>query len=262
MSDQAFRAIGATTFLSPLPAVLVSCRGTEPGFDRDNMITIGWTGVINSDPPMVYVSIRKERHSHAQVSQSGVFCINLTDETLCRATDYCGVKSGRDVDKFAELGLHAFEVEGFGAPALAEAPLFLCCRVERVIELGSHDMFMAKVEQVYVRDSLFREDGSLKMADFELVCYAHGEYFALKDRPMGFFGYSVANEDVIRRRLVEPYEKKKDKKEKKEKKAKADKPDKKEQHKDKKEKKAKPGKKKHAFRMRMQDAPVKPRTNA
>lgn len=261
MSDQAFRAIGATTFLSPLPAVLVSCRGTEPGFDRNNMITIGWTGVINSDPPMVYVSIRKERHSHAQVSQSGVFCINLTNEALCRATDYCGVKSGRDVDKFAELGLHAFEVEGFGAPALAEAPLFLCCRVDRVLELGSHDMFIAKVEQVYVRADLFKEDGSLRMADFELMCYTHGEYFALKDRPMGFFGYSVASDEVIRRRLVEPYEKKKDKKEKK---AKADKPGKKEHRDDKgkKEKKTKPGKKKHAFRMRMQDAPVKPRTNA
>lgn len=207
MSDTSFRAIGATTFLSPLPAVLVSCCGTEPGYDRDNMITIGWTGVINSDPPMVYVSIRKERHSHAQVSQSGVFCINLTNQALCRAADYCGVKSGRDTDKFADLGLHAFRVEGFDAPALAEAPLFLCCRVERVVELGSHDMFIARVEQVYVRDGLFLEDGSLRMADFELVCYAHGEYFALKDRPMGFFGYSVAREDVIRRRLIEPYEK-------------------------------------------------------
>ncbi|MBR2942982.1 MAG: flavin reductase family protein [Clostridia bacterium] len=208
MSDNTFRAIGATTFLSPLPAVLVSCKGTEPGFDRANMITIGWTGVINSDPPMVYVSIRKERHSHAQVKQSGVFCINLTTQALCKATDYCGVKSGRDTDKFADLGLHAFYPDGFDAPALQEAPLFLCCRVKQVVELGSHDMFIANVEQVYVRDSLFKEDGSLRMSDFELISYAHGEYFALKDRPIGFFGYSVAREDIIRRRLVEPYEKK------------------------------------------------------
>jgi len=211
LPDNMFRAIGATTFLSPLPAVLVSCKGTEPGFDRANMITIGWTGVINSDPPMVYVSIRKERHSHAQVSQSGMFCINLTTQALCKATDYCGVKSGRDTDKFADLGLHAFDVEGFGAPALAEAPLFLCCRVEKVVELGSHDMFMARVEQVYVRDSLFKEDGSLRMSDFELMSYAHGEYFALKDRPIGFFGYSVAREEVVRRRLGEPEKKEKEK---------------------------------------------------
>ena len=208
MSENAFRAIGATTFLSPLPAVLVSCKGTQPGFDRENMITIGWAGVINSDPPMVSVSIRKERHSHAQISQSGVFCVNLTTEALCKATDYCGVKSGRDVDKFKELGLTAFYPEGVDAPALAEAPLFLCCRVNRVLELGSHDMFIANVEQVYVRDSLFQENGSLRMSDFELICYAHGEYFALRERPIGFFGYSVAKEDIIRRRLVEPYEKK------------------------------------------------------
>ena len=207
MAENTFRAIGATTFLSPLPAVLVSCRGTEPGFDRDNMITIGWAGVINSDPPMVSVSIRKERHSHAQISQSRAFCVNLTTQDLCRATDYCGVKSGRDTDKFADLGLHALEVENFPAPALAEAPLFLCCRVERIVELGSHDMFIARVEQVYVRDSLFKEDGSLRMSDFKLISYAHGEYFALKERPIGFFGYSVAREDVVRRRLVEPYQK-------------------------------------------------------
>ena len=208
MSDNQFRAIGATTFLSPLPAVLVSCKGTQPGFDRENMITIGWAGVINSDPPMVSVSIRKERHSHAQISQSGVFCVNLTTQDLCKATDYCGVKSGRDVDKFKELGLTAFYPEGFDAPALGEAPLFLCCRVNRVLELGSHDMFIANVEQVYVRDSLFKADGSLHMPDFKLISYAHGEYYALKERPIGFFGYSVAKEEIIRRRLVEPYQKK------------------------------------------------------
>lgn len=206
MPENTFRAIGATTFLSPLPAVLVSCRGTQPGFDRSNMITVGWAGVVNTDPPMVSVSIRKERHSHAQISQSGAFCVNLTTQELCRATDYCGVKSGRDVDKFADLGLTAMDVEGFPAPALAQAPLFLCCRVDKVIELGSHDMFLARVEQVYVRDSLFQADGSLRMADFKLISYAHGEYFALNERPMGFFGYSIAREDVVRRRLVEPYE--------------------------------------------------------
>ena len=120
-----FRAIGPTTFLSPIPAVMLSCRGTEPGFDRDNLITIAWAGVINSDPPMISVSIRPERHSYSQIVQSGVFCLNLIGRSLCRATDYCGVKSGRDVDKFKETGLHAREVEGFPAPALDEAPAFL-----------------------------------------------------------------------------------------------------------------------------------------
>ncbi len=202
----AFRPIGATTFLAPIPAVLVSCRGTEPGFERDNLITIAWAGVVNSDPPMVSVSIRPQRHSYAQIRQSGAFCVNLVDRSLCRAADFCGVKSGRDVDKFAELGLHARQAEGFPAPALDEAPLFLCCRVERIVPLGSHDLFLARVEQVYVRDALFDEDGALHMGKANLVAYAHGEYFPLESRPQGFFGYSVAREDVLRRRLGEAAE--------------------------------------------------------
>ena len=205
MSEQNFRAIGATTFLSPVPAVVLSCRGSEPGHERPNLITIAWTGTVNSDPPMLSVSIRPERHSHAQIESSGAFCLNLIDRRLCRAADLCGVKSGRDVDKFALCGLTPRDVEGFPAPALDEAPAFLCCRVDRVIPLGSHDLFLARIEQVYVRNDLFDADGSLHMARANLVAYAHGEYFPLAPRPEGFFGYSVAREDVLRRRLIEPY---------------------------------------------------------
>ena len=201
MSDSSFRAIGACTFLSPIPAVMLSCRGTEPGYDRDNLITIAWAGVVNSAPPMVSVSIQPKRHSHAQIRQSGVFCLNLIGRDLCRATDWCGVKSGRDVDKFAELGLHKREVEGFPAVALEEAPAFLCCRVKQVVTLGSHDMFLAQVEQVYVKDGLFREDGSIDLSRAGFVAYAHGEYFPLQDAPQGFFGYSVAGEEALKRRL-------------------------------------------------------------
>lgn len=175
-----FRAIGATTFLAPIPAVMLSCRGAEPGFDRDNLITVAWAGVINSDPPMVSVSIRPSRHSYAQILQSGAFCLNLIDQPLCRAADFCGVKSGRDIDKFAEMRLHAREIEGFPAPALDEAPAFLCCRVKQRIPLGSHDLFLCAVEQVYVKDTLFDADGSLHMGRANLVSYAHGEYFPLK----------------------------------------------------------------------------------
>ena len=207
MSESAFRAIGATTFLSPVPAVMLSCRGETPGLERPNLITVAWTGVVNSDPPMLSVSIRPQRHSYAQIRESGAFCLNLIDRRLCRAADLCGVRSGRDVDKFALCGLTPREVEGFPAPALAEAPAFLCCRVDRVIPLGSHDLFLARIEQVYVRDDLFDADGSLHMARASLVAYAHGEYFPLAPRPEGFFGYSVAREDVLRRRLTEPYAK-------------------------------------------------------
>lgn len=209
--DTAFRAIGATTFLSPVPAVMLSCRGTEPDYDRDNLITVAWAGVVNSQPPMVSVSIRPERHSYAQIKQSGAFCLNLVSRPLCRATDYCGVKSGRDVDKFKEMDLTARSIEGFPAPALGEAPAFLCCRVKQIIPLGSHDMFLSEVEQVYVKEELFDADGSLHLERADLIAYAHGEYFPLKPRPEGFFGYSVAREDVLKRRLVEPYAKKKKK---------------------------------------------------
>lgn len=199
-----FRAIGATTFLSPIPAVMLSCRGTEPGFDKDNLITVAWAGVINSAPPMISVSLRPSRHSYAQIVQSGVFCLNLIDQSLCRAADFCGVKSGRDVDKFKEMRLHAREVDGFPAPALDEAPAFLCCRVQQRLPLGSHELFLCAVEDVYVKDALFGPDGSLHLGRANLVSYAHGEYFPLKPRPEGFFGYSVAREDVLRRRLGAP----------------------------------------------------------
>ena len=199
-----FRAIGATTFLAPIPAVMLSCRGTEPGFERNNLITVAWAGVVNSAPPMISVSIRPCRHSYAQIVQSGAFCLNLIDQSLCRAADFCGVKSGRDVDKFKEMHLHAREVEGFPSPALDEAPAFLCCRVKQRIPLGSHDLFLCAVEQVYVKDTFFDADGSLHIGRANLVSYAHGEYYPLKARPEGFFGYSVAREDVLRRRLGAP----------------------------------------------------------
>ena len=199
-----FRAIGATTFLAPIPAVMLSCRGTEPSFERNNLITVAWAGVVNSAPPMISVSIRPWRHSYAQIVQSGAFCLNLIDQSLCRAADFCGVKSGRDVDKFKEMHLHAREVEGFPSPALDEAPAFLCCRVKQRIPLGSHDLFLCAVEQVYVKDTFFDADGSLHIGRANLVSYAHGEYYPLKARPEGFFGYSVAREDVLRRRLSAP----------------------------------------------------------
>lgn len=201
---ESFRPIGATTLLAPIPAVMLSCRGTEPGFERPNLITVAWTGVINTSPPMISVSIRPERHSYAQIRQSGAFCLNLIGRELCRAADFCGVKSGRDVDKFAALSLHAQELEGFPAPALAEAPAFLCCRVTQVIPLGSHDLFLCRVAEVFARDALFDADGSLHLERAHLIAYAHGQYVPLGGKPEGFFGYSVAREEVVRRRLGAP----------------------------------------------------------
>lgn len=199
--SNAFRAIGPTTLLAPVPAVMLSCRGTEPGFERDNLITVAWTGIVNSDPPMLSVSIRPSRHSYAQIVQSGVFCLNLVSREMCRAADFCGVKSGRDVDKFRETGLHARAVDGFDTPAVGEAPAFLCCRVQQRIPLGSHELFLCAIEQVYARDDLFDADGSLHLERADLIAYAHGQYHPLRPRPEGFFGYAVARPEVLARRL-------------------------------------------------------------
>lgn len=207
MGNTNHRAIGATTFLSPVPAVIVSCRGTQEGFDKDNLITIAWAGVVNSDPPMLSVSVRPERHSYPQIVQSGEFIVNLIDTQLCKAADFCGVKSGRDVDKFEALSLEKRYVDGFSCAAIACAPAFACCKVVQQIHLGTHDMFIGQVSQVYVRDDLFDADGSLHLDRAGLVAYAHGQYFPLKPRPEGFFGYSVARKEVIKRRLIDPYKK-------------------------------------------------------
>ncbi|MDD6143465.1 MAG: flavin reductase family protein [bacterium] len=195
----AFREIGPTTYLSPIPSVLVGCADPANGM-KPNLITIAWAGVVCSKPPMVSISIRKERHSHALVKNTGEFTVNLIGKDLLKAMDFCGVKSGRDVDKFAHLGITAIPAPGLeAAPAIAEAPAFLSCKVRQIIELGSHDMFIGEVQQVSVADRYFREDGSINEDAMELVSYIHGTYHAVSE-PLGFFGFSVASEEALRRR--------------------------------------------------------------
>lgn len=175
------------TMLNPVPAVMVSC-----GDDKEkNIITIAWTGIINSDPPMTYVSVRKERHSHHIIKRTGEFVINLTTEKLAFATDYCGVRSGRDVDKFKEQDLTAEKSKVVGCPSIAESPVNIECRVTEVKELGTHDMFMAEIVSVSVDEELMDETGKLCLEEAGLLAYNHGHYFALMKTPIGRFGYSV-----------------------------------------------------------------------
>ena len=200
-----FRTLDPCTLLSPVPAVMVSCRGTAEG-DKPNIITIAWAGTVNSDPPMVSVSVRKERFSHDLIARSGEFVVNLVDEARCRALDSCGVRSGRDTDKFADMGLTATPALHMQyAPAIAECPAYLACKVERVVELGSHDMFIGQVVGVQVRDDLFDPDGSLHLERAGLVGYCHGVY-QKPEHVLGFFGYSVARPEVLERRM-KPYRK-------------------------------------------------------
>ncbi len=173
--------------LYPVPVVMVSCQ--RPG-ERPNIITIAWAGTICSDPVMVSISVRKERYSHDIILETGEFVINLVTDELTWATDYCGVRSGRDVDKFREMKLTPTTSTSVQVPAILESPLSLECSVKQVLELGSHDMFLAEVTAVSVDPRYMDENGEFRLNDAGLVAYSHGEYYKLGEL-IGKFGYSV-----------------------------------------------------------------------
>ena len=174
--------------LYPLPAVMVSCADASGASD---IVTVAWTGTICTNPPMLYVSIRPERASYQLIRESGEFVVNLTTRRLQRACDWCGVRSGRDYDKWAECGLTPAPAAKLElAPVIAESPVNIECKVTEVKELGSHHMFLASVEAVQVDEGLVDEKGRLDLARAGLTAYSHGEYFEL-GRRLGTFGYSV-----------------------------------------------------------------------
>ena len=187
------------TMLNPVPAVMVSCGNGS----RHNIITIAWTGIINSDPPMTYISVKKERYSHDLIKKSGEFVINLTTEKLAFATDYCGVRSGRDVDKFTEQKLTPAESKVVGCPSIAESPVNLECRVTEIKELPSHDMFMAEIVSVSVDEELIDEKGRICMEQAGLIAYNHGHYYKLRHQETGRFGYSVMKPKTRKRLAAE-----------------------------------------------------------
>lgn len=173
--------------LYPAPAVLVSTADKE---GRDNLITIAWTGTVCSDPAMTYISVRKSRYSYHMLQETGEFVINLVTKKLLFAADYCGVRSGRDVDKFEQMHLERGKAGTVCAPVVAESPVNIECKVTQVIELGSHDMFLAKVTAVQVDEAYLDAKGRLDLGRAGLVAYSHGEYREL-GKVLGTFGYSV-----------------------------------------------------------------------
>ena len=176
------------TMIYPLPAVLVSCGSKR---EEWNLMTAAWTGTVCSDPAMCYVSIRKSRLSHELISRTGEFVINITTEALARATDWCGVRSGRDYDKWKEMGLTPVKGALVDAPLVLESPVNIECKVTRVIELGSHDMFLAEVVNVQVDEELINpESGKFALEAAVPIAYSHGAYFSL-GRFIGSFGWSV-----------------------------------------------------------------------
>lgn len=174
--------------LYPVPAVMVSCqrKGEKP-----NIITVAWAGTICSDPVMLSISVRKERYSHDIIRETKEFVVNLTTKDTCFATDYCGVKSGRDVDKFKEMKLTPVAASKVAAPLIDECPVNIECKVVEVKELGSHDMFIAEVVAVHADEAYMDEKGKFDLAKAEPIAYSHGEYYTLGEK-VGKFGYSVA----------------------------------------------------------------------
>ena len=193
-------SMNPSTMLNPTPVVLISCGEKGNPANRD-LVTLAWAGTVNSEPPMVSVSVRKERYSHGLISGSGEFVVNLVDEALAKATDFCGVRSGRDVDKASALGLKLIPAEGMEtAPRVDGAPVSLSCKVRQVLELGSHDMFLGEITAVSVRKDLLDENGALHLEKAGLVAYSHGLYHRLGE-VMGFFGWSVARPEVYEKRM-------------------------------------------------------------
>ena len=175
--------------IAPVPPAMISCGSEEDG--SSNIITVAWTGIINTIPPKTYISVRPSRYSYEIIKNSGVFAINLTTKALVRAADWCGVRTGAKLDKFERCRLLREKANAIDCPILADSPLVLECRVTDVIPLGSHDMFLADIVAVDVDEALVDESGKLHLDRAGLVAYSHGEYFELGKR-LGKFGYSVA----------------------------------------------------------------------
>lgn len=173
--------------LYPLPAVLATVRDKE---GNDNVITIAWTGTVCTNPPMLYISVRPERHSYRALRETGEFVVNLTTEEMTKAVDFCGVRSGKDMDKFQEAGLTRGEAVKVNAPVIEDSPVNIECKVREVLELGSHHMFLADVVHVTVDDRYMDENGTFHLEHSHPIVYSHGTYFALGES-LGTFGYSV-----------------------------------------------------------------------
>lgn len=175
-----------SVLLAPVPPVLVTCGDG----DNENIITIGWTGVLNTKPPMTYISLRPSRLSYEIISTTREFTINLSTVDLVKAVDFCGVKSGRDINKFEAMNLKSVPGESVKCPMLAASPLSMECQVKEIIPLGTHELFMAEILTVHVEDALIDANGKLHLDKANLLAYVHGEYFGLGEK-YGSFGYSV-----------------------------------------------------------------------
>lgn len=174
------------TFIYPIPAVMVSCGTME----KSNIITVAWTGILNTNPAMVYISVRPERYSYKLIKEQGEFVINLTNKDLTRATDWCGCRTGNKFDKFKEMNLHKEKANFVKCPMIKESPVSIECKVKEIKELGSHHMFIADVLAINADEKFIDEKGAFDISKCDLISYANGGYYAQGKR-IGKFGYSV-----------------------------------------------------------------------
>ena len=185
--------------LYPLPAVMVSTADKK---GNDNILTVAWAGTVCTNPAMLSISVRPERYSYPMICESGEFVVNLTNERLARAADWCGVRSGRDVDKWKEMKLTRGKAETLDyAPLIQESPVNIECKVKEILELGSHHMFLAEVSAVQVDDRYMEESGKFQLNDSGLITYSHGEYFSM-GKSLGRFGWSVKKKRKIKKGYV------------------------------------------------------------
>lgn len=184
------------TFLYPLPAVMISCGTME----KSNIITVAWTGIINTNPAMVYISVRPTRHSYNMIKEAGEFVINLTTQNLAYATDWCGVKTGAKVDKFKEMRLTKEKANFVKCPMIKESPVSVECKVKEIEELGSHHMFIAEVLAINADKKYIDEKGAFDISKCDLITYANGHYYLL-GKKIGRFGFSVQKKKRNRRKM-------------------------------------------------------------
>ena len=185
------------TFLYPLPAVMVSCGTME----KSNIITVAWTGIINTNPAMVYISVRPTRHSYNIIKETGEFVINLTTQKLAYATDWCGVKTGAKVDKFKELKLTKEKAKFVKCPMIQESPVSVECKVKEVKELGSHHMFIAEVLAINADEQYIDEKGAFDISKCDLIAYSNGGYYSL-GKKLGKFGFSVQKNNKKTKKVI------------------------------------------------------------
>jgi flavin reductase (DIM6/NTAB) family NADH-FMN oxidoreductase RutF len=189
-----------SVILNPVPVVLITSKNTA---GKTNVFTVGWTGTINTKPPMLYISIRPERLSYEYIKESMEFVVNLPSSDLVKKVDYCGVRSGKKNDKITEMGFTLKESLNVSVPYIDECPVNIECKVKNIIPLGTHDMFIAEVVASHVNEDLLDEKGKIHFENANMMSYCHGEYFPLSKKPIGSFGFSVMKKKTKKRRRLQ-----------------------------------------------------------